>query len=298
MKSVVARRGSEQPVVAELASQPIGPGDVRVTVAAAAFTYFDAFAPAHQEALGLPEQVGLGFDFSGTVSEVGKDVSTFTPGDRVAGLHVDITAPVRAHSEELVIDAGALAAVPDGLGLDVAAAVPLSALTARQALDLLGPERGRLLVTGGAGAVGGWLIELAARDGWHVTALVKPGTEALVKGVAVITELTGSYDAVLDAAALYAPALAVVRDGGWYVGFKPGQPQTSERGITVNTVQVRPDGESLGALLPLAAEGVVPVRIAGRAALADAATAYERGWSESGSRGRWLLVPRVQPAER
>ena len=181
MKSLIARRGSDQPVVAELASpQKLDAGDVRVAVAAAAFTYFDAFVPAHREALGLPDQVGLGFDFSGIVTEVGPGVSEFAVSDRVAGLHVDITAPVRAHSEELVIAASALAVVPDTLGLDVAAAVPLSALTARQALDLLGPVQGSLLVTGAAGAVGGWLIELATRDGWSVTALVKPGTEDLV----------------------------------------------------------------------------------------------------------------------
>jgi len=292
MKFVIAHRGSDQPTVAELpAIQNVEAGDVRVAVAAAAFTYFDAFVPAHQDALGLPEQVGLGFDFSGTVAEVGPDVSRFAVGDRVAGLHVDITAPVRAHTEELVIEATALAAVPDGLGLDVAAAVPLSALTARQSLALLGPERGTLLVTGAAGAVGGWLIELATREGWHVTALVRPGTEDLVEADEVISGLTGSYDAVLDAAALHEPALAAVRDGGRYVGFKPGQPQTSERGITVETVQVLPDGDGLGALLPLAARGVVPVRIAGRAPLVEAATVYQRGSSESGSRGRWLLVP-------
>ena len=106
MKSLIARRGSDQPAVVELAApQQVDGGDVRVAVAAAAFTYFDAFVPAHQEALGLPEQVGLGFDFSGTVTEVGPDVIGFAVGDRVAGLHVDITAPVRAHTEELVIGA-------------------------------------------------------------------------------------------------------------------------------------------------------------------------------------------------
>ena len=292
MKSLIARRGSDQPEVIEIATaQQVAAGDVRVEVAAAAFTYFDAFVPAHREALGLPEQVGLGFDFSGAVTEVGQDVIGFTVGDRVAGLHVDITAPVRAHSEELVIEASQLAVVPDGLGLDIAAAAPLSALTARQALDLLGHERGTLLVTGAAGAIGGWLIELATREGWHVTALVKPGTENLVANAAVITELNGSYDAVLDAAALHEPAVAAVRDGGRYVGFKPNQPQAPERGITVDTVQVLPDGTGLAALLPLAAAGDVPVRIAGRAPLTQAATVYQRGSSESGSRGRWLLVP-------
>jgi NADPH:quinone reductase-like Zn-dependent oxidoreductase len=291
MKSLIARRGSDQPAIVELDPQTVDADDVRVAVAAAAFTSFDAFVPAHHEALGLPEQVGLGFDFSGTVTEVGPDVIGFAVGDRVAGLHVDITAPVRAHSEELVIGADALAVVPDGLGLDVAAAVPLSALAARQALDLLGPDRGRLLVTGAAGAVGGWLNELANREGWHVTALVKAGGEDLVEGAAVITELRGSYDAVLDAAGLHESAVAAVRDGGRYVGFKPNQPQTSERGVTVRTVQVLADGKALAALLPLAATGAVAVRIAGRAPLVEAATVYQDGSSESGSRGRWLLVP-------
>ncbi len=289
MRSVIARRGSDQPVVADLERQPVGAGDVRVAVASAAFTYFDAFIPAHQETLGLPDQVGLGFDFSGTVTEVGPGSGPFVVGDRVAGLHVDITAPVRAHAEELVIASSALAAVPDGLPLDVAAAIPLSALTARQALDLLGSERGRLLVTGGAGAVGGWVLALAAGEGWDVTALVRPGTEHLVDAT-TITALGGSYDAVLDAASLHGPALATVRDGGRYVGFMPGQPQAPERGITVSTIEVRADGDALGALLALAAQGVVPVRIAGRAPLADASEVYARGGTESGSRGRWLLV--------
>ena len=145
MKTVIARRGSDHPVVAELAGRNVGANEVRVAVAAAAFTYFDAFVPAQQEALGLPDQVGLGFDFSGTVTEVGPDVSAFAVGDRVAGLHTDITAPVRAHTEELVIDARALAVVPDGFDLAVAAAVPLSALTARQALDPLGSDLRTLL---------------------------------------------------------------------------------------------------------------------------------------------------------
>ncbi|MGN6694534.1 MAG: hypothetical protein ACTHN0_10175, partial [Aquihabitans sp.] len=61
MNNVIARQGSDQPLVAELDPQPIGPTDVRVAVTAAAFTYFDAFLPTVRAAMGLPDQVGLGF---------------------------------------------------------------------------------------------------------------------------------------------------------------------------------------------------------------------------------------------
>ncbi|WP_182376927.1 alcohol dehydrogenase catalytic domain-containing protein [Nocardioides sp. WS12] len=291
MKALIAQRGSHKPQFADVAGAELTDGQVRVAVAAAGFTYFDAFVSAHGAELGLPDEVGLGFDFSGTVTEVGAEVDGIAVGDRVAGLHDDITAPARAHAEEVVVAATAVAVVPVGLELDVAAAVTLSALTARQSLDLLGPDRGSLLVTGAAGAIGGWLIELAQREGWSVTSLVRPGTEGQVASGSVITSLSGTYDAVLDAAALHAPALAVVRDGGRYVGFKPGQPQPSERGIAISTVQVVPDGDALADLLPLAADGAVTTRIAGRSSLSDAGDAYDAAGAGTGSRGRWLLIP-------
>lgn len=291
MKAIVSRHDSNQPELVQVDRQPLDEGHVRVAVAAAAFTYFDAFVARHHDVLGLPEQVGLGFDFSGTVIDVGSEVSVLAVGDQVAGLVVDITAPVRAHAEEVVVAATSVAVVPQGLDLEAAAAVPLSALTARQSLDLLGRERGTLLITGAAGAVGGWLAELAERDGWSVTALVRPGTESATRAVRVVDELAGTYDAVLDAAALHGPALSAVRDGGRYVGFKPAQEQAPERGITVHTVLVRADGAGLAQLLPLAGTGHVPVRIAGRSRLADVAAAYRSAERESGSRGRWLLVP-------
>ncbi|MFC7502238.1 alcohol dehydrogenase catalytic domain-containing protein [Nocardioides sp. CPCC 206347] len=291
MKALIAQRGSDRPQFADLVQPDLAEKQVRVAVAAAAFAYFDAFVSTHPVELGLPDQVGLGFDFSGTVVEVGAGVDGLAVGDRVAGLHADITAPARAHAEEVVVAATAVAVVPEQLDLEIAAAVPLSALTARQSLDLLGPERGSLLVTGAAGAIGGWLVELARREGWSVTSLVRPGTEDQVANGEVITALAGTYDAVLDAAALHAPALALVRDGGRYVGFKPGQSPTPERGVTVSTVQVVPNGRALAELLPLAAVGAVQTRIAGRSHLSDAGDAYDRAASGTGSKGRWLLIP-------
>jgi hypothetical protein len=69
------------------------------------------------------------------------------------------------------VPATAAALLPGGLDPVDAASVPLNALTAAQMLDRLGPPDGRtLLVTGAAGAVGGYAVALAAHAGWTVTA--------------------------------------------------------------------------------------------------------------------------------
>jgi NADPH:quinone reductase-like Zn-dependent oxidoreductase len=166
--------------------------------------------------------------------------------------------------------------------------------TARQALDLLGPAEGRsLLVTGGAGAVGGHAIVLATRAGWRVTALARDTDAEFVAraGAELVTDLPGpSFDAVLDAAVLLESALAAVRDGGSFVGVAPGAPVTAERGVEVQTVSVEPDSEAIAGLLGLAAAGTLEVRMAGRVPLREAAKAYDQVAS-GGQRGRWLLIP-------
>lgn len=295
MYAVVSRTNDPTPRLEKTTPAPLGPEDVRVQVAAAAFTLFDAYSAAHHETLGLPELVGHGFDFSGAVLKTGAEVHGVATGDLVAGVHADPAAPARAHATEVVVPARDIAPVPAGLSPESAAAVPLNALTARQALDLLGPERGRLLVTGGAGSVGGWAIVLAKSEGWTADALVRPGAEPLAREAGpaeVVTELpAGAYDAVIDTAAIGPAALAAVTDKGRYVSVKPGRAPAAERGITIATVLTRPDGATLADLLTLAAKGAAPVRIAATRPLATAAETYTEATNAPGSTGRWLLVP-------
>ncbi|MFC4999634.1 alcohol dehydrogenase catalytic domain-containing protein [Dactylosporangium cerinum] len=295
MQALISRAGDPTPRVEQLDPRELGPDEVRVAVTAAGFTLYDAAAAADHAMLGLPDVVGLGFDFSGTVTEIGSDVAGVAVGDRVAGLHGDVTAGARAHASEVVVPATSLAPVPDTLTMEAAAAVTLSALAARQALDLLGDGRGRLLVTGGAGGVGSWAIALGVRDGWEVDALVRPGAEtvALDAGASsVIAEVpSAAYDAVVDAGALQQDAVAAVRDGGRFVGVKPGRAVAAERGVTVSTVLTRPDGAALTDLLGLAAKGHAPIRIAATRPLTQAAELYAAAMAAPGSDGRWLLIP-------
>ncbi|MCW2751014.1 MAG: hypothetical protein JWR83_2124 [Aeromicrobium sp.] len=295
MYALISRAGEPAPQL-EQVERPALPADrIRVEVSAAAFTLYDAATAADHAAFGLPDVIGLGFDFSGTVIELGTDVTDLAVGDRVAGLHTDVTSSSRAHASEVVVPATDVAVLPDGLSFETAAAATLTALTARQAVDLLGADHGSLLVTGGAGAVGGWAIALAKRDGWTVDALARPGTEQLAReagATEVFTELPErAYDAVLDAAALQQDALGAIRDGGRFVGVKPGRVPTSERDIDVSVVLSRADSPALAELLSLSAKGEVPVRIAATRPLADAAKTYAEATEAPGSDGRWLLVP-------
>ena len=298
MLALHAHSTRTSPVLDEVSPPELGPSDVRIRVAAAAVNPVDVkvLTGPLRAVLGLPDPVGLGWDVSGTVTEVGSEVTRLGPGDRVAGLlHLLALKPsVGTHADETVLTADGVARIPDGLDLVEAASLPLNALAARQALALLGPAEGRsLLVTGGAGAVGGYALALATRAGWRVTALVRDADADFVAraGADPVTALPGpSFDAVLDAAVLLASALAAVRDGGSFVGVAPDAPVPAERRIAVHTLSVEPNSEALAGLLGLAAEGTLEIRVAGRVPLRQAAKAYDNVAAGS-QRGRWLLVP-------
>jgi NADPH:quinone reductase-like Zn-dependent oxidoreductase len=296
MRALITRAGADTPVLADVEPAPLGPADLRIRVGAAAVNPIDVFLATEQgrAVFGLRGGTGLGSDLTGTVAEVGAQVDGFAVGDRVAALDRDPAAPSRAHAESVVVAASDAARVPVDLDRLAAASIPLNALAARQGLDLLGSAEGRsLLVTGAAGAVGGYAVALAARAGWRVTGLARIWDVDFVSNAGaerVITELPGpEYDVVLDAAALQNDAIPAVRDGGVYVGY-PGQSVEAVRRIRITSVVTQPDGAALGELLRLAGDGLLPIRIAGTVSLADAAVAYAKVAS-GGQRGRWLLVP-------
>jgi NADPH2:quinone reductase len=104
------------------------------------------------------------------VDAVGPGVDGFAVGDRVVGLSDRLEVPTAGQAEFVVLDPVE------------AATLPLNVLTAAQALDLLDLAAGQtLLVTGAAGAVGGFAVELAAARGLRVPALAGDGDEDLVR---------------------------------------------------------------------------------------------------------------------
>ena len=275
-----------------------GPGEVRVEIAAAAVNPVDlAVAGGRFHAMGLvdqPDHTGLGWDFAGTVATAGRGVD-LAVGTRVAGLVDGFDRDFGTYAEQLVVPAANLAIVPDGLDLVAASTVPLNGLAAAQIVDLLGhapPYANRLLVTGAAGAVGGYAAALAQDRGWQVTGLARAGDEEFVRGLGAdfTAHAEPGWDAVADCAVLQERGLALVRDGGAFVGVLPGAEPATERGITADAVVARPDGARLGDLLARTASGELPARVHAVVPLDHVADAH-RAVAQGGVRGRYVLSP-------
>ncbi|WP_183407112.1 NADP-dependent oxidoreductase [Nocardioides marmorisolisilvae] len=236
--------------------------------------------------------IGLGWDLAGTVEAVGSGVTAFAVGDRVSGLFPAINVPLGGLADHALVPADDLALVPSGLSDVDAASVGLNALTAQQAIRLLGPAEGRsLLVTGAAGAVGGFALELLAGAGWELSGLARDADAEFVtaRGAKLVTDLDATYDVVFDAAALQEPALTAVRPGGLFVGVQPSLPLEATEGRTVTAVGVVPDGAALAGLLEQAATGELTVRVAGSVPIEDHATAFAYV-AAGGNRGRWVVT--------
>jgi NADPH:quinone reductase-like Zn-dependent oxidoreductase len=273
-----------------------GPGQVRVEIAGATVNPVDlALAAGVFHELGLidqPDHTGLGWDFAGTVTAAGPDVD-LPVGSRVAGLVAGFNRDFGTYAEQLVLPARDTARVPDGLDLVSAATVPLNGLAAAQIVDLLGDGGGRsLLVTGAAGAVGGYVVSLAEHRGWRVTGLARAQDEDFVRGLGAdfTAEAAPGWDAVADGAVLQEQGVALVRDGGIFVGVQPSAAPAEERGVTVQVVVTQPDGARLAELLDATASGRLPARVHAALPLDQVATAH-RAVAKGGVRGRYVLRP-------
>jgi NADPH:quinone reductase-like Zn-dependent oxidoreductase len=273
-----------------------GPGQVRVDVAAASVNPVDlGVAAGVFHRLGFvhqPDHTGLGWDFAGTVVAAGPDVDV-PLGSRVAGLVAGVDRDFGTYAAQVVVAASDVAPVPEKLDLVAAATVPLNGLAATQMVDLLGEGRGRrLLVTGAAGAVGGYLLALAQERGWTVTGLGRPEDETFVRsfGADFTADAEPGWDAVADGAALQEHGMALVRDGGMFVGVRPGAVPAEERGITARAVETVPDGIRLTELLEATAADRLPARVHAVVPLDEVAAAH-RAVAQGGVRGRSVLEP-------
>ncbi|MFP5493528.1 NADP-dependent oxidoreductase [Parvimonas sp. G1641] len=147
----------------------IGQKDVLIKVLAAGVNPIDNMIPRGEVKMIVPYKLPViaGNEFVGIVEKVGEKVSKFKVKDRVfARLPLN---KIGAFAEYVSVDENALALVPDYLSDIEAAAVPLTALTIMQALDLMKAESGKtIFISGGTGSVGAMAIPIAKAKGLTV----------------------------------------------------------------------------------------------------------------------------------
>jgi len=287
-----------------------GPGQVRVRVAAATVNPTDlGFRHGGRR---IPEGVSPpyipGMELAGVIDATGPSVSSWQAGDRVIAAVSPWESGGGAQAEYRVVGADQLARVPDGISLEAAATLPMNGMTVRTALDMLAlPPGSTLAVTGSAGAVGQYAIQLGTHDGLEVIGDAAPGAdEELVRsfgaahvvprgGEAMAASVRALYpsgvDAVLDAALLGPAILPAVRDGGQLLAVRPFQGET-DRGIKISLVMVGQhlhEGARLASLVDLVSQGVVTLRVAELLPPERAAEAHRR-LEAGGVRGRLVLT--------
>ncbi|WP_406265502.1 zinc-binding dehydrogenase [Nocardia sp. NBC_00881] len=125
-----------------------------------------------------------------------------------------------------------------------------------------------------------------------MTGLARAEDEEFVRslGAGFTTHAEPGWDAVADGAVLQERGLALVRDGGAFVGVRPNAKPSTERGITMAVVETHPDGPRLGDLLARTMSGELPARVHAVVPLARVADAH-RAVAEGGVRGRYVLEP-------
>jgi NADPH:quinone reductase-like Zn-dependent oxidoreductase len=231
------------------------------------------------------------------VTAVGAAVRDWALGDEV----LTHPLPLRAGgtwTPQLIAPAALLARKPAAMPWAAAAAFPVPALTAEQALsEAVAIQAGEtLLIHGGGGVTGGLLVALAALRGAPVTATAGSGSRARLQRLgaahvvdyrdpdwadaAAATAGADGFDAVVNAApGGAASVLRLVRDGGRLVTITEAPPP-DERQVTIKSLYVRPDGSQLRALAELVDAGklrIEPGRVFPAAAAAEALAAALSG---------------------
>ncbi|WP_329318964.1 MULTISPECIES: NADP-dependent oxidoreductase [unclassified Streptomyces] len=319
MKAVgVFRYGGPEVLEAvELPIPEVGPGQIRIRVHAAAVNPADVLLRmgyTDQMLAGrLTPPYRPGMDAAGVVDAIGPDTITgLRVGDRVMAMVIPIDSSGGAYAQFLVLDPRQIVRAPRGSTHAEAATLPMNGLTARRALDILGLAPGSwIAVTGAAGALGGYTVQLAKADGLRVVADAAPTDEELVRtlgadllvdrgpgvGECIRHVVPHGVDAAVDAAIMGPEILPAVRAGGQIAlvrsdgepGVTPVDGQENVMTHNIFVPEYRYAHDKLDALRALAEDGQISLRVAEEFPAHRAAEAHRR-FEAGGVRGRLVLT--------
>ena len=300
--------GPEALEVVEVPERHAGPGEVRIRVHAAAVNPTDTYvrngARAEAQRVDPPPYVP-GMDVAGVLDEIGEGVETdLAVGDHVMAIVLP-KGSLGGYAESVVVPVESVARVPAGATDVEASTLPMNALTARLALDLLALEPGQTLaVTGAAGCFGGYMVQLGKADGLRVIADASPADEQIVRdlGADVVVPrgddvaarirdvVPDGVDAIADGSVQNELLLPAVKDGGGFAAVR-GFTGETQRGIVIHPVWVRTyvkEQAKLDRLRQQVEEGAVALRVA-RTFPPEQAGEAHRVLETGGTRGRLVI---------
>ncbi|WP_306328054.1 NADP-dependent oxidoreductase [Streptomyces venezuelae] len=293
MRAVVVEQwgGPENLVEREVERPAPGLGEVLVRVHAAGVNPVDWKTRAGGALIEWGTVPAVGWDVSGTVEAVGPGVGLYRPGDEVFGMPL-FPKQAGGYAEYVVAPARHLAPKPASLTHVEAAALPLAALTAWQALvDTADVRPGeRVLVHAAAGGVGHLAVQIAKARGAYVIGTASAGKHQLVRELGAdevvdyretrFEDVVSDVDVVLDGIGgeTAARSLKVLRDGGRLITLPgPDDVPAAPDEVRALWVLVEPDHLGLREIAALVEQGKLRPVVEAAVPLAEAAKAHELG---------------------
>ncbi len=255
------------------------------------------------ESFGLKLPLILGGDIAGTIEEVGIEVNNFKQGDAVYGMTVS-GGFSGGYAEYAIAKADAIALKPESLDFEAAAAIPIGALTAWQAMfDLANLSSGqRILITGASGGVGSMAVQLAKAKGAIVIGTASGKNEQYVRDLGAdefvdytrqpFEEVVKDVDVVFDTVGgdTQERAFQTLKKGGFLVtsAQTPSEEKARKSGVEAAFVFCKPSAQQLAEINRLIEEGKLKIHIETVLPLIEVKKAHQL--SQSGrTRGKIVL---------
>jgi len=255
------------------------------------------------EPFGLKLPLILGGDIAGTVEAVGVEVKNFKQGDAVYGMTVS-GGFSGGYAEYAVAKMDTIAPKPESLSFEEAAAIPIAALMAWQAMfDLAHLSSGqRILITGASGGVGSMAVQLAKAKGAIVIGTASGKNEQFVRDLGAdefvdytaqpFEEVVKDVDVVVDMIGgdTLERAFQTLKKGGFLVSAveAPSEEKARELSIEADQVFCKPNAQQLAEINRLIDEGKLKIHIETVLPLTEAKKAHQL--SQSGrTRGKIVL---------
>ena len=307
--------GPEVLRVVELPEPRAGEGEIRIRVHAATVNPADTLMRSgHTPLSGIDSPYLPGMEAAGVVDQVGPRTATgLAVGDRVLSMVMPVRPAGGAYAEYVAVPADWVIAAPVGASHAQAATLPMNGLTALMIIAKLALVTGQTIaVTGAAGGLGGYVVQLARNAGLRVFADAAPPDSELVHSLgADVVVARGDdvaarfreaapdgVDALVDTALLGVTKLAAaVRDNGQFAMVRTDDEIGTEawhdpgRGITRELAWVPDylgDQGKLEQLRKLAESGALSLRVGRTFPIEQAAEAH-RTLEAGGIRGRVVI---------